>query len=101
MNNLILYLIIGVVLITAEQIICNIIFKQRWHFIWKGIKIYWRMFNTIWTKLLFILGSILVLSLVTLIWPITLLCYIYRDYSKREEIKDSIELMKGLEESGF
>ena len=95
--KILLYLIIGAVLMLIEQITVNIIFHQRWHFIWKGFKIYLDMCNTMFGKIMFIAALIAVLVFDTLIWPITIISDICRTYAQRKSIKESIEIMKELE----
>lgn len=95
--KILLYLIIGVVSLLIEQITVNIIFHQRWHFMWKGFKTYLDMCRTMFGKVMFMVACIVVLMFDTLIWPITLIWDICRTYAQRERIKDSIEIMKELE----
>lgn len=95
--KILLYLIIGAVLMLIEQITANIIFHQRWHFMWKGFKTYLDMCSTMFGKVMFTVACIAVLVFDTFIWPITLIWDIYSTYAQRELIKDSIKLMKELE----
>lgn len=95
--KILLYLIIGAVSLLIEQTTVNIIFHQRWHFMWTGFKTYLDMCNTMFGKIMFMVACIVVLMFDTLIWPITLVWDIFRTYTQRERIKDSIEIMKELE----
>ena len=96
MKYFIIYYVVGLIGVFLYEVILNIIYKGRTKVMLNGFKVNFKLFKGIW-KVIWILGAIVIFFGITMmIWPISMIWYLHRDITRKEEIKDTIELCNSI-----